>query len=132
MGVGLTYPRYPEASIGNYGGYITYYYENAITDNPNNPYGIDFIVYGNSSSPNEDFAEPGNILVSEDGENWYTLAGSLHYDDTAVWDYKITYEPAENGCTWKDNFGNSGESKTGYPMEYWYPLFIGATKRDNR
>ena len=123
MGVGLTYPRYPEASLGNYGGYITYYYENAITDNPNNPYGIDFIVYGNSSSPNEDFAEPGNILVSEDGENWYTLAGSLHYDDTAVWDYKITYEPAGNGCTWKDNFGSSGESKTGYPMEYWYPLF---------
>ena len=123
MGVGLTYPRYPEASIGNYGGYITYYYENAITDNPNNPYGIDFIVYGNSSSPNEDFAEPGNILVSEDGENWYTLAGSLHYDDTAVWDYKITYEATENGSTWKDNFGKSGESKREYPMEYWYPLF---------
>ena len=123
MGVGLTYPRYPEASVGNYGGYITYYYENAITDNPNNPYGIDFIVYGNSSSPNEDFAEPGNILVSEDGENWYTLAGSLHYDDTAVWNYKITYEATENGCTWKDNFGKSGESKRGYPMEYWYPLF---------
>ena len=58
----------PPVSLGNYGGYITYYYESAIIDNPNNPYGIDFIVYGNSFDGGSGGAEPGNVLVSEDGE----------------------------------------------------------------
>ena len=37
-------------SLGNFGGYITYYFADALTDNPNNPYGVDFYVYGNSQA----------------------------------------------------------------------------------
>ena len=72
-------------SLGSFGGYITYYYENAIYDDPNHPYGVDFIIHGNSVDGGGGFAEPGQVWVSEDGENWYALAGSLHYEDCADW-----------------------------------------------
>ena len=96
-------------SLGNFGGYITYYFENAITDNPNNKYGIDFYVYGNSSENNQDsMAELGQVYVSEDGENWFALAGSEHYEDKAIWDYTVTYTKRADGMSeWTDNQGNS-------------------------
>ena len=31
-----------------------------------------------------------NVIVSKDGVNWYTLAGSEHYDDKAIWGYELT------------------------------------------
>ncbi|HWQ80457.1 MAG TPA: S-layer homology domain-containing protein [Anaerovoracaceae bacterium] len=109
-------------SLGNFGGYITYYYENAVYDDPRNPYGADFLVSGNSVENSNAFAEPGNVLVSEDGLNWYTLAGSLHYDDNAIWDYEITYRSAGGRAAWTDNLGNSGTSYW-YPQKTYYPLF---------
>ena len=96
-------------SLGNFGGYITYYFENAITDNPNNKYGIDFYVYGNSSENNQDsMAELGQVYVSEDGKTWFALAGSEHYEDKAIWDYTVTYTKRADGMSeWTDNQGNS-------------------------
>lgn len=96
-------------SLGNFGGYITYYYENPITDNPNNKYGMDFYVIGNSMESNIDsMAELGQVYVSEDGNTWYALAGSEHYEDKAIWDYTITYTKGEDGkAYWTDNQGNS-------------------------
>ncbi|HML37203.1 MAG TPA: S-layer homology domain-containing protein [Bacillota bacterium] len=109
-------------SLGNFGGYITYYYEKPIIDNPNNPYGVDFIVYGNSHDGGPGFAEPGNVLVSEDGEHWYSLAGSLHYDDAAIWGYSMTYKPNASTSIWTDNYGGAGKAG-GYPVKEFYPLF---------
>ena len=118
-------------SIGNFGGYITYYYDDAITDNPNNKFGIDFYVYGNankdtSTSTKTSFFEPGQVWVSEDGENWYALAGSAHYDDGVDWNYSITYTKSSNGKTaWTDNHGNShnGLSYSGvYPSASIYSM----------
>lgn len=97
-------------SLGNFGGYITYYYEKGVQDGPNNPYGIDFIVYGNSNG-GTGFSEPGNVLVSEDGKTWYTLAGSHHYEDGTKWDYTVVYQ--------KDEKGNTVANGTSLP--YWYP-----------
>jgi uncharacterized repeat protein (TIGR02543 family) len=110
-------------SLGNFGGYITYYYENAIKDDEKNPYGIDFIVYGNSWDGTNAFAEPGNVYVSRDGETWYTLAGSLHYDDNALWPYSITYTKDSNTGTskWVDSRGKSGTGDA-YPRKEFYPL----------
>ena len=111
-------------SLGNFGGYIIYYYDAPITDNPYNPYGIDFIVYGNSHNGSNDFAEPGNVLISEDGETWYTLAGSLHYDDCALWNYSMTYtrNPADGKSTIVSSDGTSGTGDL-YPSPEYYPLF---------
>ena len=33
-------------SLGNFGGYITYYYETPVTDDPKNLYGMDFYIVG--------------------------------------------------------------------------------------
>ena len=95
-------------SLGNFGGYITYYYEEPITDNPKNKYGMDFYVTGNSQEMNIDsMAELGQVYVSEDNETWYALAGSEHYEDKAIWDYTITYTKTADGkAAWTDNRGS--------------------------
>ena len=117
-----SYPYKGPTSLGNFGGYITYYYEDAIKDDPKNPYGADFLVSGNSVENSNAFAEPGNVLVSCDGSTWYTLAGSLHYSDNALWDYTITYKNNNGKATWTDNYGKSGSSYW-YPQKEFYPLF---------
>lgn len=113
-------------SLGNFGGYITYYYETPLTDSPNNKYGLDFYVYGNSFADGGSTAEPGQVWVSEDGGTWYALAGSEHYEDSTIRDYTITYTRTDSGKTaWSDNQGNynDGTSRAGsWPSAANYPL----------
>lgn len=118
-------------SLGSFGGYITYYYENGLRDDPNHQYGVDFYVEGNAnkdgSTPTKtSFFEPAQVWVSEDGETWYALAGSAHYDDGVDWNYTVTYTKAANGKTaWTDSRGNSnsGKSYTGpWPSQAVYAL----------
>ncbi len=103
-------------SLGNFGGYITYYYDDPITDDPSNPYGLDFYAYGNSFVSGGSAAESGQVYVSEDGKTWYALAGSEHFEDTTITDYEVTYKKTADGKTsWTDNQGNSndGSKQTG-------------------
>jgi len=75
-----------------HGGHLTVRFNHPVADDENNPYGIDFIVFGNAqqnigrywtNGDPEDFvinsssliAEPGVVSVSRDGESWY------RYDD---------------------------------------------------
>ena len=100
-------------SLGNFGGYITYYYEQPVTDNPNNLYGVDFYVYGNSFANGGSAAESAQVYVSEDGESWYALAGSEHFEDSTITDYEITYTKTKSGKTaWTDNQGNSNDGSS--------------------
>lgn len=92
-------------SLGGFGGYATFYFEDGITNDPTNQYGVDFYVYGNAN-PGQSFAEPGQVWVSEDGSTWYALAGSEHYD-SAIWDYTVTYTKDGTGTTWSDNYGHT-------------------------
>lgn len=77
-------------SLGMAGGYVQFDMgENSrIQNNANNPYGIDFIVYGNAFVGNP---EAAGVQVSNDGINWYTLAGSRHYMDGTKWNQNISY-----------------------------------------
>ncbi|QIB70051.1 DUF4430 domain-containing protein [Aminipila butyrica] len=75
-------------SLGAYGGYIVYEFDKPITNHPNNPYGVDFIVYGNAGNGE---SEPGAVMVSNDGENWYELAGSEYYNADTKKNLEITY-----------------------------------------
>ena len=119
-GGGLSGP----VSLGNFGGYITYYYETPITDNPNNPYGIDFITFGNSVEGSNEFGEPGQVWVSEDNNTWYALAGGMHYEDYADWNYSMTYSKTENGSTkCTPSSGAPTETAYSYPLPELYPLF---------
>lgn len=63
-------------SLGFFGGYAVYEFENPIADDPTHPYGADFIVYGNAFWNN---SEAGCIQVSENGTDWFDIAGSMYY-----------------------------------------------------
>ena len=127
------------ASLGNFGGYITYRFDQLITNDPNHPYGVDFVVRGNGYG-SSGFDEPANVLVSQDGKTWYTLAGSDHYSNHAYWDYTITYTKSTGTSTvyggasgtaadWTDSMGYSGTSYL-YPNKDLYPLFPWTEEND--
>lgn len=85
-------------SLGFFGGYAVYKFDNPIADNPANKYGADFIVYGNAFWNN---SEPGCIQVSQDGVKWYDIAGSKYYDSDTIKNASITYtnpNPAEDAA----------------------------------
>ena len=82
-------------SLGMAGGYVQFDMgtdengaDRLITNNPNNKYGIDFIVYGNAFVGNP---EAGIVKVSQNGTKWYTLAGSRHYMNGTQWNQNISY-----------------------------------------
>ena len=63
-------------SLGAFGGFIEFKFENGITNDEKNPYGVDFVIYGNAFNGNP---EAGAVQVSVDGTTWYELAGSNYY-----------------------------------------------------
>ena len=80
-------------SLGMAGGYIQFDMgSHPIMNDADNPYGIDFIVYGNAFVGNP---EAAGVMVSNDGVKWYTLAGSRHYMSDTKWNQKISYARIE-------------------------------------
>lgn len=70
-------------SIGE-GGSLTVRFSTPVTDDPDNLFGIDLIVFGNAlfafaglgvGDPAGLFSEPTSIEISPDGENWCTVPG---------------------------------------------------------
>ena len=123
-------------SLGAYGGSITVYFENGIQNDPANPYGVDFTIYGNASPT---WSEPGIIQVMKDenhnglpDETWFEIAGSDHYWNSTIANYEITYQNSGlNTATdiqWTDNQGKSGiipensfHQQTYYPKIQFFP-----------
>lgn len=88
-------------SLGGLGGYIVLGFDQPIYNNPQNPYGVDFTIQGNSFIADEKgvWTEPGAVQVMEDlngdgipndGE-WYELAGSDYWLSTTKHNVSITY-----------------------------------------
>jgi hypothetical protein len=87
-------------SIGG-GGRLTLAFDHPVLDEPDNPFGIDVIVYGNAffniegggswmnGNPSNTTitgvveSEPGLVSVSQDGTNWFPLAGGPFADTFA-------------------------------------------------
>ena len=108
-------------SLGGYGGYVTYAFEDEIQNSDTHPYGIDFIIYGNSNvngsssyykGTTVSFAEPGAVMVAEDDgtgkpATWYQLAPSNYYENNVIKNYSRTYTKSTNGYAVEtDNKGN--------------------------
>ena len=110
-------------TLGSFGGYATFYFENGLQNDPSNQYGVDFYITGNSNAGGS-FPEPGQVWVSEDGNTWYALAGSQHYTN-AIWDYTVTYTKNGTGTSWKDNYGHTDadHGKTfNWPQPSYYSM----------
>lgn len=84
--------------LGSFGGYVVFNVgvdangKDKIQNDEKNPYGVDFIIYGNAFNNN---SEPACVQVygTIDGTNyaWYDIAGSLHYDSATKWNVEVTY-----------------------------------------
>lgn len=103
-------------TIGN-GGQLTVKFSHPVANDENNPYGIDFIVFGNAyqiigggqgwtnGNPEETIvsgsvtAEPGIVSVSQDGENWYYFSSGPYADGFAP---TASYEWDDVNDVWAD------------------------------
>ncbi|MCT4686223.1 hypothetical protein [Vallitalea sp.] len=96
-------------SLGYFGGYTVFDMKN-IDNDPNNKYGVDFIVYGNAFWNN---SEPGCVQVAQadsqgNPDTWYDIAGSLYYENTTKKNFSLTYEnPNPNDNTKYTEAGNN-------------------------
>ena len=128
-------------SLGGYGGYIVVDFDHTIENHPDNPYGVDFTVFGNPlvTGGEVTWAEPGIVMVMRDengngkaDDTWYELAGSDHYFSTTIKNYGITYinpgQPRAVDVPWTDNrrqtgfvFANSFHRQPYYPSEAHFP-----------
>ena len=89
-------------SLGAQGGSITVRFNPPIENHPDNPMGLDFIVYSNAffvgGNPQRRFQEPAIIEVSEDvndngiaDDPWYLIPGSRGFSPTP---FPLRTEPA--------------------------------------
>ena len=88
---GKTAPESTGISLGAFGGFAEFYFENGIEDNPTNPYGVDFVIYGNAFNGNPEAGAVQVGVVTVDGNSetfykWYELAGSNYYKNNFSYD----------------------------------------------
>ena len=117
-------------SLGAFGGSITLYFAQGIQNDPANPYGVDFTIYGN---PTPTWSEPGIIQVMKDenhngipDETWYEISGSEHFWNTTTSFYEVTYQNSglnqASDIHWSDNLGGSGViPENSYHAQTYYP-----------
>ncbi len=100
VAVNAAFRAFEIVSIGT-GGHLTLKFNHPVMDDPCNPYGVDFIIYGNSfqlsaggqpwmnGDPRETivtgalFSEPAAVSVSQDGQKWFTFTDGPFADDFA-------------------------------------------------
>lgn len=118
-------------SLGAFGGYVIFKFATPVENNPNNPFGVDFTIFGN---PLNIWSEPGVVYVMKDenqngvpDDTWYELAGSDYYFSSTIKNYQTTYyNPNSSVATdvpWIDNYGNSDFIyANSYHTQPYYPL----------
>jgi len=119
------------ASLGAFGGYVVFRFEQAVENDPMNPYGVDFSIFGN---PMPGWSEPGVVWVMKDenlngeaDDTWYELAGSDYWFSSTKKGYRVTYtNPGGDRAMdvpWEDQSGVRGvvQANAAHTQPY-YPL----------
>jgi hypothetical protein len=126
-------------SLGAFGGYVIFKFTDPVKNDPNNPFGVDFTIFGNpmSDPANQNkvtWAEQGIVSVMKDENNnglpddtWYELAGSDYFFSSTIKNYSVTYtnpnQDVAADVPWVDNQGNSGFIlKNDIHTQPYYPL----------
>ena len=112
-------------SLGSLGGYVQYdFSDHPIQNLDTNPYGVDFVIYGNAFNGNPEAAAVQVYAqeVLSDGTlgayKWYELAGSMYYSDSAVRNTTVTYTLDANGV----NAGIGGATPAQFSTATaWFP-----------
>lgn len=102
--------------LGSYGGYVVFRFGQPVENHPDNPFGVDFTIFGN---PLEHWSEPGVVWVMKDengngspDDTWYELAGSDYHFSSSSRNYQVTYtnpgDSVARDVPWSDNEGQSG------------------------
>lgn len=122
-------------SLGAFGGYIIVKMDKAIENDVQNPYGVDFSIFGNSIT---DWCEAGVVQVMKDENNngvadeeWFVLAGSDYYWSDSFDDYSLTYynpHDFQSPILWIDHnldsgyvYNNSIHEQEYYPTAVFFP-----------
>lgn len=123
-------------TLGAWGGYVVFEFASPVENHPDNPYGVDFTIFGN---PMPDWSEPGIVWVMKDendnglaDDTWYQLAGSDYHFSNTLHNYEVTYtNPNQESAAdvpWEDNLGNNGyilanstHSQPYYPLADSFP-----------
>lgn len=88
-------------SLGGFGGYVIFGFNQPCLNDPRNPYGVDFTISGNAFKAAEKgyWTEPGAVQVMKDengnglpDDTWYELAGSDYWFSTTRRNVTFTYE----------------------------------------
>ncbi len=130
-------------TLGAFGGYVIFKFANPVENHPDNPYGVDFSVFGNPLKSTiyniVTWSEHGIVSVMKDengnglpDDTWYELAGSDYFFSTTEKNYSVTYSnPGQDTAVdvpWVDNHGNSGfifantyHKQTYYPLNESFP-----------
>ena len=135
-------------SLGGFGGYIIFGFDQPVTNDPRHPYGVDFTILGNSFEPWEKgwWCEPAAVQVMQDtngngipddGE-WYELAGSDYWLSTTRRNITMTYHnphyDSRYTVPWTTDDGQAGALLTNaYHNQPYWPLpscYPGGTDAD--
>ena len=118
-------------SLGAFGGYIVFRFEQPVKNHPDNPFGVDFTIFGN---PMPNWSEPGIVSVMKDhngnglpDDTWYELAGSDHHFSTTERHYSVTYTNPHSDVAadvpWSDSRGTAGLIRANsFFTQPYYPL----------
>lgn len=101
-------------SLGAFGGYVIFSFEESVENKQDHPFGVDFTIFGN---PTMQWTEPGvvSVMVDSNGngqpdDTWYELAGSDYHFSSTIRKYSVEYKNPEDTADvpWTDNQDGSG------------------------